>query len=147
MKLHVYGVAKIVITVSLAILNYGNVSAHVSDMCLKQSDPPPGSEAPASAGESSVAYQQFPASGELETAWYVTFDHGTSKALYLTGAYFKPGQNRDWVQVLGWAGLSDLFVPYQSGYLRLFDLSGFEFDLVDANLNDAGPMRSNCRTR
>jgi len=92
----------------------------------------------AAPGSSSVAYQQFPASGSPETAWYVTYDHQTAKALFLTSAYFKPGTHRDWIQVLGRAGLSDIFVPYQSGSPRFHDLSNFDFELVTASAKDAG---------
>ncbi|MCY4375862.1 MAG: hypothetical protein OXC31_19070 [Spirochaetaceae bacterium] len=104
--------------------------------CLTHSPTPNG---PQASGTSSIAYQEFPASGPLETAWYVTFDHDIGKALFITGAYFMPAPNREFVQVLGRAGLSELFVPYQSGNPRYADLSGFSFDLVEVTARDTGP--------
>jgi primary-amine oxidase len=103
--------------------------------CPVHSSPPP--QAPV-AGGSQVAYQQFPSSGALRTAWYITYDHGPAKGLYITGAYFKPAPNRSWIKVLHRAGLSELFVPYQSGSPRYLDLSTFNFDLVTATSADAG---------
>lgn len=117
-----------------------SANAQTPDGCLQHSAAPAVPSGIATPGGSSVAYQQFPASGSLETAWYVTFGHETAKALFLTSAYFKPGPHRDWIQVLGRAGLSDIFVPYQSGSPRFHDLSQvhFDFDLVTASAKDAG---------
>ena len=103
--------------------------------CLTHSGAPNGPQSP---GTSSVVYQEFPAEGPMETSWYVTFDHEIDKGLFITGAYFKPAPNREFVQVLGRAGLSELFVPYQSGSPRYADLSGYGFDLVVASAADAG---------
>ena len=105
--------------------------------CLPHSLAPSADSDVAAPGSSSVAYQQFPAEGPLETAWYVTFDHGKNRALFLTSAYFKAGYDERWIQVLGWAGLSELFVPYQSGSPRFSDLR-LGFELLTANSKDAG---------
>ena len=48
-----------------------------------------------------------------------------------------PGPNREMTQILGEAGLSELFVPYQTGQPRFYDFS-FNFDLVVATEKDAG---------
>jgi primary-amine oxidase len=85
-----------------------------------------------------VVYQQFPATGELETAWRVTYGHAPARALFLTSAYFKPGSGEPWIRVLGLAGLSDIFVPYARGHPRFYDLSQFNFDLIEVNRRDAG---------
>jgi primary-amine oxidase len=85
-----------------------------------------------------LAYQEFPAAGPMQTAWYVTFDHGPAKGLYLTSAWFKSGPSKPWVQVVNSAGLAELFVPYASGSPRFLDLSTFNFDLVQATPADAG---------
>ena len=114
------------------------VAAQPTTTCLPHSPPVPRNQpGNATPGRSSVAYQQFPASGSLETAWYVTFDHGVNKAFFLTSAYFKSGPRRAWIQVLGRAGLSEIFVPYQSGQPRFLDLS-LGFDLLQASSRDAG---------
>lgn len=106
-------------------------------VCPTHSEPPP--RLPGPVGGSLVAYQQFPPSGPMQTAWYVTYDHAVAQGLFLTSAYFKPGPTRPWVKILGRAGLSELFVPYQSGSPRFHDLSDFSFDLVPATAADAGP--------
>ena len=137
MKKPILRTVKTVIVASWIALGVGTVGAQTSAECLAHSEAPT-SNSPSNPGSSSVAYQQFPASGPLETAWYVTFDHGLRKALFLTGAYFKPSPNRDWVQVLGRAGLSELFVPYQKGTPRYYDLATYSFDLEVANAKDAG---------
>lgn len=93
---------------------------------------------PGSPSTSRVVYQQFPANGPLETAWYVTYDYATAEGLYITSAYFKPNPNSSWIKVLARAGLSEIFVPYQPGQPRYLDLSTFSFDLVDATADDAG---------
>ena len=114
-------------------------NAQTSVNCLPHSAPPATQPGSAVTGSSSIAYQQFPANGQLETAWYVSFDHQVRKALFLTSAYFKPGPDHDWIQILGRAGLSEIFVPYRSGQPRFLDLSGFQFELVTATSKDTGP--------
>ena len=104
--------------------------------CLRHSTPPLLSAAVEAGG---VAYQQFPAAGALETAWYVTYDHAPKQGLFITSAYFKPGPNRIPLEVLGRAGLGEVFVPYASGSPRFLDLAMFNFDLVEVNAADRGP--------
>ena len=104
--------------------------------CLRHSPPPPVAITSPTMG---VAYQQFPASGALETAWQVTFDHAPKQGLFITSAYFKPGPHRPWLEVLGRAGLGEIFVPYASGFPRYLDLATYNFDLVEANAADRGP--------
>ena len=138
-SISVYGV---IIGISMTLIA-ARVAAQVPDGCLRHSDGPVGQNGPPTPGQSSVVYQQFPTSWNpepqlpAETSWFVTFDHAPGRALFLTGAYFKPSPERDWVQVLGWAGISELFVPYQSGSPRFFDLS-YGFDLTVANDLDKG---------
>jgi primary-amine oxidase len=105
--------------------------------CQPHSPPPTGT--PAVPGNSAVAYQQFPPSGPMKTAWFVTFDHADHRAFFISSAYFKPGPNKPWIKVLGEAGPAELFVPYQPGQPRFHDLSGFNFQLVPATPADAGP--------
>ena len=138
MKKPILSTVKTVIVVSCIALSVGTGYAQTPTGCLTHSEAPSTSNSLPGPGRSSVAYQQFPAGGPLETAWHVTFNHDVKKALFLTGASFKPGPDREWVQVLGWAGLSEMFVPYQSGTPRFLDLKDFCFDLVVANAKDAG---------
>ena len=135
---------KSIITVTCIVLGAESIvlGAEFADeqrlvACITHSDPP-NSTFPPNPSNSTVTYQQFPADGALQTAWYVTFDSAKKKALFITGAYFKTSPNRKWIQVLGRAGLSELYVPYQSGNPRFYDFGNFDFDLVNANPNDAG---------
>jgi len=99
---------------------------------------------PGGPGAGTAVYQQFPPSGEMKTAWFVTFDHAVHRGLYITSAYFKPAPNRDWIKVLSDAGPSEIFVPYQSGNPRYLDLAhpseggAGEFGLIRASQRDAG---------
>jgi hypothetical protein len=77
-------------------------------------------------GESSrMIYQQFPAQGPPETAWGIIWSENGRKGLWIEGAWFwrKPPFNAsNAIQVLGRAGLSQIFVPYHEGSSRLYDL-------------------------
>ena len=138
MKIIKSGLATMVGAIFYLAMAAHTTNAQTPSGCVPHSTTPAVPTDIAPPGSSSVAYQQFPASGPLETAWYVTFDHQSAKALFLTSAYFKPSPSRDWIQVLGRAGLSEIFVPYQSGSPRFHDLSGFSFDLVTAGVSDTG---------
>ena len=104
--------------------------------CLRQSKAPSNPDGNSTIDK--IAYQQFPAEGPLETAWFVTYDYAIAQGLFITSAYFKPGPNDDWIKVLARAGLSEIFVPYEPGKPRFKDLSDHNFDLVKANPKDAG---------
>ena len=107
--------------------------------CLSHSVAPAVANSATASGASSVAYQQFPAFGPMETAWYVTFDHAVAKGLYITSARFKPAPDREWLEVLGRAGVSQIFVPYQSGWPRFYDLAlAHNFDLEEVTEKDVG---------
>ncbi len=88
--------------------------------CLVHSSAPSPPVVPVADGLGSVAYQQFPTSwaGDpepaLDTAWFVTFDHAGGEALFVTSAWFKPGPNEPFVQVLARIGLSEVYVRYQN---------------------------------
>jgi hypothetical protein len=107
--------------------------------CEPHSPLPPGQATLATA-----AYQQFPPSGQMKTAWFVTFDHAVHRGLFITSAHFKPGPDKPWIKVLSEAGPSEIFVPYRSGQPRYRDLSPPElggagrFGLMPADRQDAG---------
>jgi hypothetical protein len=91
--------------------------------------------------------QEFPSKGPMETAWKVRWGEGTSKGLYLTGAWFKRNPKDDWIKVLGDTRASDIFVPYHGANVpgfentRFWDLSTaeYQFELKEATESDAGP--------
>lgn len=81
--------------------------------------------------------QEFPSRGPMQTAWLVHWSEATHVGLYITGAWFKRTPADPWIRILWDARLSDIFVPYHSGS-RYYDLSHYEFPLVDATPADAG---------
>ncbi|HEV3261844.1 MAG TPA: hypothetical protein VG013_33650 [Gemmataceae bacterium] len=89
--------------------------------------------------------QEFPTAGPAQTAWKVHWGQATAKGLYITGAWFKAGPKESWMKVLGDTRLSDIFVPYHGHHYagmektRFWDLSNFQFDLLEATRQDAGP--------
>jgi primary-amine oxidase len=83
-------------------------------------------------------YQEFPSSGTAETAWRVRWAEGPGKGLYITGAWFRRAPGQPWIRVLWDARLSEIFVPYHTGFPRYYDLGGFGFGLENAVPGDAG---------
>jgi Cu2+-containing amine oxidase len=83
--------------------------------------------------------QEFPPGGPMQTAWKVRFAHAQGKGLYITGAWFKKAPGEAWMRVLWDARLADIFVPYHPGSPRYYDLTNFNFPLVNATAADAGP--------
>ena len=75
----------------------------------------------------------------MQTAWKVKFAHAQGKGLYVTGSWFKTDPTEPWMQVLADARVADIFVPYHSGHLRFYDLTGFNLPLVGATDEDKGP--------
>lgn len=112
--------------------------------CLVHSSYPDAALTASDGGSSSVAYQQFPApwAGDsepsLETAWFVTFDHAPHQAVFLTGAWFKPGPAESFVKVLDRTGLSELYVFYRGGG-TYGELAQASMRLLQARGQDAGP--------
>lgn len=93
-------------------------------------------------GQAGMVEQVFPAApspGAAATSWRVSFGHATGKGLYITGAWFKTAQNKPWMRILYDARLADIFVPYEAGSPRYYDLTNFNFPLVPATAADAGP--------
>jgi primary-amine oxidase len=83
--------------------------------------------------------QEFPSNGEMETAWKVRWGTTRGYGVFIKDAFFKPGPNERWMQVLGDARLSEIFVPYHSGSPRYWDVS-YNFDLCTMTREDAGPF-------
>ncbi len=107
---------------------------------LGQSAPCPAFNPPT--GQPGLVEQTFPASpspGAPATSWRVSFGHATAKGLYITGAWFKTAPARPWMRVLWDARLAEIFVPYEAGSPRYYDLTNFSFPLVPATAADAGP--------
>ncbi|HEX5759623.1 MAG TPA: hypothetical protein VF121_10545 [Thermoanaerobaculia bacterium] len=73
-----------------------------------------------------LVVQGFPSArgARLETAWCVRWEDAGRKGLRIGEAWFKRRASEEWMQVLGRAGLVEVFVPYHSGRpdLRFLDL-------------------------
>jgi primary-amine oxidase len=74
----------------------------------------------------------------MRTAWKVRWATQTGFGLYLQDAWFKKSANEPWLQVLGDARVSEIFVPYHSGSPRFWDVS-YNFNLCTVTRDDAGP--------
>src|SRR5262245_32496498 len=69
-----------------------------------------------------IVEQGFPPKGAMETKWKVEWDTVRGNGLIIKNAWFKTGPDREWMQVLGDARVADLFVPYQPGSPRFWDV-------------------------
>src|SRR5207245_4045608 len=87
--------------------------------------------------ETKVAEQQFPPGGPMETSWKVEWDTVGGYGLVVKGAWYKRSPKHDWMQVLGDARVSEIFVPYHKGTPRFWDVS-YNFDLCTMTRADAG---------
>ena len=99
--------------------------------CVDISAPEPGAPP-------NEVYQEFEYEGNLETAWRVQYAQGTSQGLYITGAWFKPGPQREFVQVLNEARVAEIFVVYHPGSPRYYDLGQFNFPMVPSDAGETG---------
>jgi primary-amine oxidase len=82
--------------------------------------------------------QEFPSKGPMETAWKIHWATTNGFGLYIQDAWFKKTPQDDWMQVLGDARLSEMFVPYHRGSPRFWDVS-YNFPLTIVTKDDAGP--------
>jgi primary-amine oxidase len=82
--------------------------------------------------------QTFPSNDVMKTAWKVQWATTSGYGLYIQNAWFKRGPKDAWLQVLGDARLSEMFVPYHSSSPRFWDVS-YNFPLISLNKEAAGP--------
>jgi primary-amine oxidase len=90
------------------------------------------------AKETKTIEQAFPSEGPLETAWRVEWDTMAGNGLFIKSAWFKRSPKHDWMQVLGDARVSEIFVPYHRGSPRFWDVA-YNFSLTEMTRKDAGP--------
>ncbi len=83
--------------------------------------------------------QEFPSNGSMETAWKVHWATTRGHGLYIQDAFYKKGPGEPWMQVLGDARLSEMFVPYHVGSPRFWDVS-YNFEMTTVTRDDAGPF-------
>ncbi|HMF17336.1 MAG TPA: hypothetical protein VKE98_09030 [Gemmataceae bacterium] len=82
--------------------------------------------------------QEFPSNDVMRTAWKVHYATRNGFGLIIQDAFFKKTPTDPWMQVLGDARVSELFVPYHSGSPRFWDVS-YNFALCPVTAVDAGP--------
>jgi hypothetical protein len=82
--------------------------------------------------------QEFPTNDVMETAWKIHWATTSGYGLYIKDAWFKKSPSEDWIQILGDARCSEIFVPYHAGSPRFWDIS-YNFPLCTVTKDDAGP--------
>jgi primary-amine oxidase len=82
--------------------------------------------------------QEFQFQGKMHTAWKVHYAWARGKGLYITGAWFRRGPGLPYMKVADELRLAEIFVAYHPGQPRYYDLTQFNFDLVDVLPADAG---------
>jgi primary-amine oxidase len=82
--------------------------------------------------------QTFPSNDVMRTAWKVRWATKIGNGLYIQGAWYKKSPKDAWFQVLGDARVAEIFVPYQVGDPRFWDVS-YNFPLCPVDKNYAGP--------
>ncbi len=87
---------------------------------------------------SNEVVQEFPSNDVMKTAWKVHYATQSGFGLIIQDAFFKKSPADPWMQVLGDARVSELFVPYHSGNPRFWDVS-YDFGLCAATKVEAGP--------
>jgi primary-amine oxidase len=111
--------------------------------------PPQKQEGPAQVPEpKKVAHeiiQEFPTNEDMETAWKVQYGTSSGYGLFIKGAWFKRSRGDRWIQIVGDARLSEMFVPYHKGSPRYWDVS-YNFPLCNVTKDDAGPFGKVIRT-
>jgi primary-amine oxidase len=85
-----------------------------------------------------IVEQSFPPNGMPETSWKVEWTTQSGYGLIIKNAWFKRSPDHAWMQVLGDARVSEIFVPYHRGSPRFWDVS-YGFHLSKVSAEDAGP--------
>lgn len=80
--------------------------------------------------------QEFRLGRKMHTAWRVNW--AIDEGLYITSAEFRPGPGKPWVKVVGQLRLVEIFVPYETGDPRFYDISQFNWPMIPLSLNDVG---------
>lgn len=89
--------------------------------------------------------QLFPleaAPEDQQTGWRITFGteyHGAGEILYIQEAHFRRSASDAWIQVLGDCRLAEMFVPYNDGFTRFYDITAIGGSLETLHRNDFGP--------
>jgi Cu2+-containing amine oxidase len=106
-----------------------------------RSEPSAPASAQPKAGKAHEIIQEFPGVNDEKTAWKIQYAAGNPQpGLMITGAWFKTGPAEPWFEILGEVRLSEIFVPYNNGTTRLYDISAqAEYSMLTHTEADAGP--------
>jgi len=120
-------VVAVVVTVSASLATRGE-------------DQPQAARQPAKKVVGDEIIQEFPGAGDQKTAWKIRYQAAKPRpGLLITGAWFKTGPTAKWLQVLGEVRLSEIFVPYNNGTTRIYDIGAQgSYDLLQHTPADAG---------
>ncbi|HYT91593.1 MAG TPA: hypothetical protein VEL76_22965 [Gemmataceae bacterium] len=124
------------------------ISVTVMAVAGQGGDPAKGVKQPPPVADkiSDEIIQEFPSNGQMETAWKVRWGTVQGYGVFIKDAFFKPGPTEPWIQVLGDARLSEIFVPYHPGSPRYWDVS-YNFPLCQMTPEDAGPFGKLLRSK
>lgn len=78
----------------------------------------------------------FPTAGPEETHWLICWQAVPKNGLVINWAFFRPSPSSRWIRIFWDARISEIFVPYHSGWPRYFDITDFAFSLVPVGLKD-----------
>lgn len=79
--------------------------------------------------------QKFPTTGAEVSRWKLCWQVQAGPNLVITGAWFRPAANANWIKLIYDARVSQLFVPYHGGSPRYLDVN-FGFGAVPLNTTD-----------
>jgi hypothetical protein len=106
--------------------------------------PPPASRPPSDEPTATIE-QAFPigaAPAQQETAWRIKFGvttHVAGEILHIQEAHFRRGRTEPWLQILGDCRLAEMFVPYNNGTTRYYDITSVGGTLARLTAQDFGP--------
>lgn len=83
--------------------------------------------------------QSFPTALPEETRWRICWQDTPQFGLRITSAHFRKSPSSAWMRVFWDARVSEIFVPYQTGSPRYYDLSQFNFPLASLSAADCPP--------
>lgn len=122
-------------TVTVAVdLTEGDVESERHSKILAPIDP---------AATIERAFPLSAAFADQQTAWRITFGtthHGQGEILYIQKAFFRRTHDGNWVQILGDCRLAEMFVPYNNGTDRYYDVTAVGGDLIPLDESDLGPL-------
>ncbi|MCC6420993.1 MAG: hypothetical protein IT429_22380 [Gemmataceae bacterium] len=115
-----------------------SLSAHSPHTTAQPSKVRPGLKSPGPGIYEIV--QEFPVGGPMQTAWKVRYAANARVGLMIAGAWFKTGPRDGWTKILENVRLSEIFVPYNDGETRLYDIGAAgAYSLERHTQADAGP--------